>query len=121
MADRMLMISWGAPVRGREERGLEVFNEALGILGRMQQDGRIEKFEVRLMSPNGSELDGYIEVHGSAAQIAELKEDGEFLRNTMDAAQVVERLAHHEGWINDGIARAMEMYQDSIGKVPAAT
>ena len=118
MADRMLMISWGAPVRGREERGLEVFNEALGILGRMQHDGRIEKFEVRLMSPNGS-LDGYIEVHGSAAQIAALKEDDEFLRNTMDAAQIVDGLTHLEGWINDGIARAMEMYQDSLAKVPS--
>lgn len=118
MADRMLMIAWGAPVRGREERGLEVFNEALGILGRMQHDGRIEKFEVRLMSPNGT-LDGYIEVHGSAAQIAALKEDDEFLRNTIDAAQVVDGLTHMEGWINDGIARAMEMYQDSLGKAPS--
>ena len=121
MADRMLMISWGAPVRGREERGLEVFNEALGICGRMQQEGRIEKFEVRLMSPNGDELDGYLEIHGSAAQIAEVKEDEEFLRNTMDAAQIVQGLSHREGWINEGIARAMEMYQDSIGRVPAST
>jgi hypothetical protein len=41
MADRMLFIGWGAPVRGLEERGLEVFNDAIGLLGRMQQDGRI--------------------------------------------------------------------------------
>ena len=46
MADRMLFIGWGTPVRGREERGLEVFNEALGLLGRMEQDGRIEGFDV---------------------------------------------------------------------------
>ncbi|MEA2474014.1 MAG: hypothetical protein QOE06_1929 [Thermoleophilaceae bacterium] len=118
MADRMLMIGWGAPVRGREERGLEVFNEALGICGRMQQEGQIEKFEVRLMGPNGGDLDGYIEMHGSAEQIAAVKEDDEFLRNTMDANQIVEGLRHYEGWINEGIARAMEMYQDSIAKVP---
>ena len=30
MADRVLFISWNAPVRGREERGLKVFNEAMG-------------------------------------------------------------------------------------------
>ena len=45
MADRMLLIAWGAPVRGLESRAIEVFNEALGILGRMQQDGRIEGFD----------------------------------------------------------------------------
>jgi hypothetical protein len=118
MADRMLFIGWGAPVRGREERGLEVFNEALGICGRMQQEGRIERFEVRLMQPNGS-LDGYLEIHGTAEQIAAVKEDEEFLRNTMDAAQITEGLRHIEGVTNEGVARMMEMYQDSIARVPA--
>jgi len=37
MADRVLFISWRTPVRGREERGLEVFNESMGL------DGRINK------------------------------------------------------------------------------
>ena len=37
---------------GAEERGIEVFNEALGLLGRMQQDGTIEKFDVALLAPN---------------------------------------------------------------------
>ena len=49
MADRVLFISWGAAVPGREERGLEVFNDALGICGRMQREGRIEKFDVVLL------------------------------------------------------------------------
>ena len=61
MADRVLMICWGAPVRGREERGLEVFNEAVGILGRMQEDGRIEKFDVVLLGPN-SLMDGCVTI-----------------------------------------------------------
>ena len=30
MADRVLFIGWSTPVRGREERGLEVFNESIG-------------------------------------------------------------------------------------------
>ena len=40
MSDRVLFISWGSPIPGREERGLEVFNEAIGLHGRLQQDGR---------------------------------------------------------------------------------
>ena len=118
MADRMLFIGWGAPVRGREERGLEVFNEAVGIAGRMQQEGRIEKFEVRLLAANGSGLDGYLEIHGSAEQIAAVKEDPEFMRNTMDAAQIVEGLRHIDGAVNEGVAEMMGMYQEAIGRVP---
>ena len=52
MADRLLFIGWGPPVRGREERALEVFNESVGLYGRLQQDGRIDSFDVSLLRPN---------------------------------------------------------------------
>jgi hypothetical protein len=116
MADRMLMISWGAPVRGREERALEVFNEAVGLAGRMQQDGRIESFEIALLTPNG-DLNGYMELRGSAAQIAAVAEDEEFMRNSADAGLIVENLRHVTGACNEGVARMMEIYQEAIGKV----
>ena len=117
MADRILLISWGTPVRGLEERGLEVFNDALGLLGRMQQDGRIESFDVALLAPN-SDMNGYVAVHGSAAQIAALRQDEEFVRNTADAALIVDGLRHTEGYANEGVARQMEIYRDAIEKVP---
>lgn len=117
MADRVLFMSWGSPVPGREERGLEVFNEAIGICGRMQQDGRIEKFDVVLLEPNG-DLNGYIEIHGSAEQIAAVHEDEEFQRNTVDASLIVEKLRHVNGVTNDEISRQMAMYQESVGRVP---
>jgi hypothetical protein len=117
MADRMLFIGWGAPVRGAEERGLEVFNEALGLLGRMQQDGRIEGFSVCLMDPNG-ELGGFITVEGSPDQISAIRMDDEFRRNQLDAQLIVDDLRHLEGWANEGVAREMEMYTEAIAKVP---
>jgi hypothetical protein len=117
MADRMLFIGWGAPVRGMEERGLEVFNEAIGLLGRMQQDGRIEAFDVALLAPNGN-LNGYVEVHGSTEQIAGLREDEEFLRSTADALTIVENLRHIEGYTNAGVARQMGIWREAIAKVP---
>src|SRR5258708_14619960 len=115
MADRVLFISWGAGVRGAEERGLEVFNEALGILGRMQQDGRIESFDVVLLNPN-ADLNGYIQVHGTAEQIAALREDDEFRSNTLDASLIVDQLRHVEGFANEGIAPHMALNQEALGK-----
>lgn len=117
MADRILFIGWGTPVRGREERGLEVFNEALGILGRMQEDGRIERFDVVLFAPN-QDLNGYVEVHGSAEQLAALRDDEEFRRNSADSSLIVDGLRHIDGFTNEGIARQMELYQQSIARVP---
>jgi hypothetical protein len=117
MADQVLVISWGAPVPGREERGLEVFNDAMGLAGRMQQDGRIEKFDVVLLEPNGDTA-GYLELHGSGEQIAAVKADEEFQRNTADALLIVDNLRHTVGYTNEGVARQIELYQQAVGRVP---
>jgi hypothetical protein len=117
MADRMLFIGWGAPVRGREERGLEVFNEAIGLYGRMQQEGRIERFDVALLQPN-AELNGYITLHGSADQLAAIREDAEFQRMTITASLIVEGLRQIDGVANEGVAEQIAMYQEAVGRVP---
>ena len=117
MADRMLLVSWGMPVRGLEERGLQVFNEALGLLGRMQQDGRIESFDVALLTPNG-DMNGFIVVRGTAQQIDAVRQDEEFVRNTADASMIVDGLRHIEGYANEGVARQIEIYRAAIAKVP---
>ena len=117
MADRVLYVSWGAPMAGREEHGLEVFNEAMGLYGRLQQDGKIESFDVALLEPNG-DVDGYIQLHGSAQQIAALRENEEFQRMTIDATLVVKNVRMVEGWTNEAIASQMALYQEAISKVP---
>jgi hypothetical protein len=117
MADRSLTITWREPARGREERALEVFNDALGILGRKQQEGAIEGFDVCLLAPNGT-MDGFMQVTGTAEQIAALRADEEFLRNTTEATLNVDGITHIEGYVNEGVARMMGLYQESIGKVP---
>ena len=120
MADRVRVISWGEPVRGREERALEVFNEAVGLSGRMQQDGRIESFDIVLLNPNG-QTGGFMLLRGSNEQIAALDQDEEFQRNTVDATLIVENLRHDLGYTNEGVAQQMALYQEAISKVPQAT
>lgn len=117
MADRVLMISWGTPVRGAEERGLEVFNEALGLYGRMQQDGRIESFDVMLFEPNGA-VSGCILVRGTAEQLTAAREDDEFRLSTINASLIVDDLRLIEGYANEGVARQMGVYQEAISRVP---
>ena len=118
MADRVLFIGWGENVRGREERGLEVFNEAMGMYGRMQQDGRIEKFDVCLLTPHGGGLSGCIMVHGTEEQLAAVRADDEFQRNIVDATLIVDEIGVIDGYVNEGVAGQVAMYQEAIAKVP---
>jgi hypothetical protein len=117
MADHVLFISWGTPVRGAEKRGLEVFNETLGLYGRMQQEGRIEGFDVMLFEPNGK-INGCIQIHGSAEQLEAARRDEEFQRMTIAAGLIVDDLSLTEGYANEGVARQMAVYQDAIASVP---
>jgi hypothetical protein len=121
MADRMLFLGWGQVVRGREERALEVFNESMGLYGRMQQEGRIESFDVVLLDPHAGALDGYVEIHGSAAQIAAVREDEEFRRLQIDVSMIIDDLRVVEGYVNEGVAREMAMYTDALARIPQHT
>jgi hypothetical protein len=117
MADSVLFISWGESIHGREERGLEVFNEAIGLYGRLQQEGRIESFDVVLLAPNG-ELGGYIELRGSAEQLDAVRQDDDYRRVLTAATLVVQHMRVIDGSTGEGIAREMALYQEAIAKVP---
>lgn len=120
MADRMLFLSWGQVVRGREERAIEVFNESMGLYGRMQQEERIESFDVALLDPHAGDLAGFVVVHGSAAQIAALQTDEEFRRLQMEVGMIIDDQRVVSGYTGEGVAREMAMYTDLASKVPQA-
>ncbi len=118
MADRILFVGWGATIPGREERALEVFNEGIAFYGRCQQEGRLEGFDVILLEPHGGGLAGYVELHGSADQLAALREDEEFQRLQVDAGLIVEELGVIGGVANEGVAQQTAMFREAIAKVP---
>lgn len=117
MAEGVLFISWGEPKAGREERGLEVFNEALGYYGKCQQDGRIESFDVVLFEPN-ADMNGYIELRGSVDQLNALREEEEYRKILVDASMVCKKMRVLGGATGDRIAREIGLYQDAVSRVP---
>jgi hypothetical protein len=117
MADRVLFVSWGENIAGREERGLEVFNEAVGFYGRCKEEGRIESFDLALLNPN-ADVDGYMVLTGSAEQLAALTDDDEYLRIMTEASTVVHKLRATQGYTGNGIARLMEIYSAAAAKSP---
>jgi hypothetical protein len=117
MADRALFIGFGEPVRGREERAVEVFTEFVDMFGRMQSDGRIEGMDVALLDPHGGDLGGFFMVHGSEQQCAALTADEEFRRATIDAGLIVENFGVVAAMTGEGVGREMAMYTEAVKKV----
>ena len=117
MGDRALFVGFGTPVRGREERAVEVFGEFVAMFGRMESDGRIEGMEVTLLEPHGGELNGFFLVHGSDAQCAALSDDEEFRRACIDAGLIVENFGVVAGRTGAGVMREMQWYGEAVAKV----
>jgi hypothetical protein len=117
MTDRALFVGFGAPVRGREERTLEVFGEFVQMFGRMQSDGRIAEMDVSLLDPHGGDLGGFFMVHGSESQCAALTNDEEFRRAIVDATLIVDNVGVVPATTGDGVGRQMAMYGEAVGKV----
>jgi hypothetical protein len=117
MADRALFVGFGQPVRGREERAVEVFNEFVGLCGRMASDGRIESMDVSLLDPHGGDLGGFFMLHGSEAQCSALTMDEEFRRACTDANLIVENFGVVPAATGEAVGSEMAMYIEAVKKV----
>jgi hypothetical protein len=117
MADAGLFIGWGQVVRGREKRALEVFNESVEYWGGLQGDGKIEDFEIVLLSPHGGDLAGFALLRGSVEQMNALRADEEFTRRITRADLIVESQGVVDAVVGEGIGSAMGIYQDEINAV----
>jgi hypothetical protein len=114
MADAALFIGWGQVVRGREKRAVQVFNESVEYWGGLQGDGKIEDFEVVLLTPHGGDLQGFALLRGSEDQVRALRMDEEFQRRVTRADMIVESQGVVDAAIGEGIARAMGQYQGEV-------
>jgi hypothetical protein len=90
MAGEALFIGWGAVVRGREKQALQVFQESMDYYGKLQQDGRIESFDVLLLSPHGGDLNGFVVLRGNRPALAEIRFSQEFERLIARASAIVD-------------------------------
>jgi hypothetical protein len=117
MAEAALFIGWGAPVRGREAKGLEVFGEAVQFFGQIQQGGRIESVDTVLLRPHGGDLYGFFLLRGGGEQLAGLQASEDFDRLTTRAGLVVEGLGIVPAAVDEGLGQQIERYQAAVGEL----
>ena len=117
MADAGLFIGWGPPVRGREAKGLEVFNEGLSFWGKQQEAGAIESFELVIVGPHGGDLNGFVLVRGSEEQMAALRADEDFQGLNTRASLIVERLGVVDATVGEGVGQAVALYQQAVDEL----
>ena len=117
MGQTGLFIGWGAAVPDREIKGLEVFDESLVYWRRLKRDGRIEDFQVVLLYPHASNLEGFALLHATVEQLNELDADEEFLRLTMMQELVSESFRVVRAKLDEGLDEQVRMYRSTIAEL----
>ncbi len=111
MADYGLFIGWGSIVRGRELKGLEVFNEAIQFWAAQVKKGNVESFEPVLLTPHGGDLTGFVLIKGEAAKLDQIKRSDEYLALNTRAGQVVDNIGFVDCILGAELQRQLAEFQ----------
>jgi hypothetical protein len=106
-----LFIGWGGVVRGRETHSLQVFQESIEYYGRLQQEGRIERFDVVLLAPHGGDLNGFAVLHGDQQALAEIRFSDEFERLLVRAGSIIEQPGVVPAYTGEALGPQIELFQ----------
>lgn len=60
MAEAAPRSVWGTAISGREKQALDVLNEAMPWWAGLQQEGKIERFDVTGLVPSGGDVAGFM-------------------------------------------------------------
>ncbi len=103
MATGVLFIGWGPGVPGREQKALQIFNEAMQYWTRLQQQGVIESFEPIALEPHGGDLTGFVLIRGAKDRLNRLRTDSEFVSLNTRAQLVVQNLGVVMGYAGEDL------------------
>ena len=91
MANGALIFTWGAAVRGREMKGLEVLGKALAFWDEQEKEGRIHSHrEYFALTGNATKRTGTMVVEGELGELLRIQMEDESIRLQTEASQICE-------------------------------
>lgn len=117
MADEGLFIGFGYPVRGREEKAAQVFNEAVELWSRWKAEGRIEDWQAVFLEPHGGDLGGFFLLRGERDTLALARGSDEMRRLAARAQLIVESFGIVGAMTGEEIGRQMQLFLESAGEL----
>jgi hypothetical protein len=117
MADSILFLGWGTPVRGREREAINVFQESVEYWGRLQGEGKVESLQVALLGPHGGDLNGFAVLQGEAESLDEVQRSEEWQVLITRANLIVESLGVVPGVVGDELGAQLSRAQAQLDEL----
>ncbi len=116
MAEAGLYLGWGTVTRGREKAATDLFNESMQYYGRLQQEGKIESFDVAILNPTGGDVGGFILLRGTAQQIDSLRRDDEYQDLLNRVQLIVDGLRLTDAIVDEALAPQVARFEKAVGQ-----
>ncbi len=113
MAEAALCTVWGTPVPGREKQALGVYNDVVQYWARLQEEGKIERFDVVVLAPVG-DVTGFLLVRGGAEQIDSIRRTKEYQQLLQRVQLIVSEVRVADAFVDEGLAQIMSQYQEVV-------
>jgi hypothetical protein len=107
---------WGKLVPGREKHALDVYSETVEYWSGLQEDGKIERFDIVVLGPTGGDFNGFLLVRGTEEQMDAIRRSEEYLRHINRALLVAEHVRVADAFVDDGLAQITSLYSDELGR-----
>ncbi|SRR5581483_3619514 len=117
MADFGLFVGFGFPARGREQASAKVFDEAVALWTRLQEEGRIESWQPVFLEPHGGDLGGFFLLWGEREQIAQIRSSDELSRLALRAELVVDHFGIVGAETGDRVGAQMQLFLESSSEL----
>lgn len=117
MAEAALCTTFGEPVPGREKQALKIYGDTVEYYTRLQQEGKIERFDVTIIGPTGGQVNGFIVVRGTANQVDTLRRTKEFQQMINSVQLVASHTSVHDAYVDEGLAQIMSQYQEVVDRL----
>ena len=114
MSKNLIFVGWTRPIVGREKTAGEHFQEFMGYVIQLQQEGIIDSFEPVLLTAHGGDLNGFILLRGEISKLQELKRTEAWTTHVTRAGMSTEGFGVINGVTGEGVSEQMELWTSLI-------
>ena len=114
MSSNVIFFGWNRSIPGREQMSAEHFQEFLGYLGRLQQEGAIDSFEPVLLSSHGGDLNGFFLIRAGNEALNTLQASDEWLIHMIRGGQHLEGAGAVRGVTGDLVMEWMNRWNSLL-------
>ncbi len=114
MSKDVIFVGWNRIIPGREKAAGEHFQEFMGYVIQLEQEGAIDSYEPILLTAHGGDLNGFVLLRGEISKLQELKRTDAWALHVTRAGMHIEGFGVINGVTGAGVMEWMERWTSLI-------